>query len=419
MTARDDETFLGAAALLGRRLVRDALWSGERCNWLGDSMEFVDGIWVVVHRALGPDLYGGTSGIALFLARLYGSTGERLFRTTATGAIAHALSRLEDIPPPLRIAFYSGWTGIAYALTELGEAVEDDALVDRALALVADATPDATQAPGLDVIGGAAGAIPALLSLERRHPRGLMPLAFQLGEHLIAAARETEGGWSWNSLEGQTVRDPTGFSHGAAGIAWALLELFAATGDSRFRDAAERGFAYERRWFSAEHENWPDFRAIASPAPGSGTENYAVAWCHGAPGIGLSRLRAYEILGTEDLKLDAEAAIRTTTRVLDYPGYAGQSDFTLCHGRTGNAELLIMAGEVLGDGASQARAEALGQEGIAYFSRNDLPWPCGVPGGGETPNLMLGLAGIGHFYLRLHDPARTSSVLLIRPPAAA
>jgi lantibiotic modifying enzyme len=269
------------------------------------------------------------------------------------------------------------------------------------------------------LFGGPAGAIPALLSFERRHPRGLMPLAVQLGEHLIAAARETEGGWSWNSLEGQTVRDPTGFSHGAAGIAWALLELFASTGESRFRDAAERGFAYERRWFSAEHENWPDFRAIASPAPGSGTENYAVAWCHGAPGIGLSRLRAYEILGTENLKLDAEAAIRTTTRVLDHSGYAGQSDFTLCHGRAGNAELLIMAGEVLGDGASRARAEALGQEGIAYFCRNDLPWPCGVPGGGETPNLMLGLAGIGHFYLRLHDPARTSSVLLIRPPAAA
>jgi hypothetical protein len=47
-----------------------------------------------------------------------------------------------------------------------------------------------------------------------------------------------------------------------------------------------------------------------------------------------------------------------------------------------------------------------------------LPWPCGVPGGGESPSLMLGLAGIGHFYLRLYDPASVPSVLLVKPEAA-
>jgi lantibiotic modifying enzyme len=39
-----------------------------------------------------------------------------------------------------------------------------------------------------------------------------------------------------------------------------------------------------------------------------------------------------------------------------------------------------------------------------------------VPGGGETASLMLGLAGIGYFYLRLHDPEGIPSVLIIRPP---
>jgi lantibiotic modifying enzyme len=34
-------------------------------------------------------------------------------------------------------------------------------------------------------------------------------------------------------------------------------------------------------------------------------------------------------------------------------------------------------------------------------------------GGGETPNLMLGLAGIGYFYLRLYDPVKYPSVLII------
>jgi lantibiotic modifying enzyme len=338
---------------------------------------------------------------------------------TAEGAMAHALSRAEDIPPVARIAFYSGWTGIAYALAELGETAHDAARIDRAFALIAEAARGAADKPGLDVIGGAAGAIPAMIALGRRHRRDdLVPLTLQLGQHLIATARRSEAGLSWDTLAGQTTRDPTGFSHGAAGIAWALLELYAATGDTTFREAAERGFAYERRWFSPEQENWPDFRSIATPAPESGAESYALAWCHGAPGIGLSRLRAYELAKSEDRKGEAEAAIRTTTKALAYAGYGVQSDFSLCHGRAGNAELLIYAGE-LGDAASRANAETLGRQGIEYFDRNRLPWPCGVPGGGESPSLMLGLAGIGHFYLRLHDPARVASVLIIRPPGVA
>jgi lantibiotic modifying enzyme len=44
-----------------------------------------------------------------------------------------------------------------------------------------------------------------------------------------------------------------------------------------------------------------------------------------------------------------------------------------------------------------------------------LQWPCGAPGGAETPNLMLGLAGIGYFYLRLYDPIHTPSLLMVIP----
>jgi type 2 lantibiotic biosynthesis protein LanM len=419
MTVCQDQAFLETAAALGRRLCRDALWAGERCNWLGDSMEFTDNAWSVVHRALGPDLYGGTSGIALFLARLHRLTGERLFQITAEGAMAHAGARARDIASTGRMGFYSGWTGIAYAMAELGDAFNNDEFHERGFALVFEAARDAAENPGLDVVGGSAGAIPALISLHRRYSRdGVLPLAVKLGEHLLATARHDDVGWSWNTLDGQTERDLTGFSHGAAGIGWALLELYAETSNATFRDAAERGFAYERQWFSNEHENWPDFRTIASPAPGGGQSNFSIAWCHGAPGIGLSRLRAYEILGSEDLKREAEAAIRTTTKVLAYPGYGLQSDFTLCHGRSGNAELLIYAAEVLRDDASRASSETLGRQGVEYFGRNNLPWPCGVPGGGETPNLMLGLAGIGYFYLRLYDPAAVPSILMVRPPRA-
>jgi type 2 lantibiotic biosynthesis protein LanM len=419
MTPVRDEIFLDAAAFLGRRLCRDALWAGDRCNWLGDSMEFVGGTWGVIHRALGPEIYGGTSGVALFLATLHRLTGEPLFRITAEGALAQALSRTVDFPSAHRVGFYAGWTGIAYAMAAAGDAFDDAGLIDRAGAMIVAAAREVGAETGLDVLSGSAGAIPALIDFQRRGRRGdLIAIAERLGEQLLTAARKNDAGWSWNTLPGQADRDLTGFSHGTSGVAWALLELFAATGDARFRDAAERGFAYERQWFSKEQENWPDFRTIAT-SPTAGGPGYMVAWCHGAPGIGLARVRAYELAGGDTMRQEAEAAIRTTTRMLNQPSVGLPGDFTLCHGRAGNAELLIYAAQVFGDESLRAAAEAVGRQGIETFRRKDLPWPCGVPGGGETPNLLLGLAGIGYFYLRLHDPVNVPSVLIVRPSDTA
>src|SRR5947208_16789644 len=91
--------YLETAARIGARICRDAIWSRGRCNWLGDSMEKLDGSWKVAHRALTSDVYGGTAGLALFLHRLHSLTGERLFRETAEGAILQATSQISTIPP--------------------------------------------------------------------------------------------------------------------------------------------------------------------------------------------------------------------------------------------------------------------------------------------------------------------------------
>ena len=57
----------------------------------------------------------------------------------------------------------------------------------------------------------------------------------------------------------------TGYSHGAAGIALALLELAARTGAEGFRSAARGAIDYERSLFSSEAGNWPDLRVFDTP----------------------------------------------------------------------------------------------------------------------------------------------------------
>src|SRR5262245_1285365 len=51
------------------------------------------------------------------------------------------------------------------------------------------------------------------------------------------------------------------------------------------------------------------------------------------------------------------------------------------------------------------------ERGIERYAARKARWPCGTHVG-ETPNLMLGLAGIGHSYLRLYQPSIPSILIL-------
>src|SRR5689334_21885132 len=145
-----------------------------------------------------------------------------------------------------------------------------------------------------------------------------------------------------------------------------------------------------------------------------------MAWCHGAPGIGLSRVRAVELLPAEpEVREDAAVALRTTATgvrdALDVP----TTSFSLCHGVAGNAELLLYAGTSLPSPEHRAMAEHVGRVGAMRFEDAGEPWPSGVNGGGDTPNLMLGTAGIGYHYLRLADPERVPPVVIVLADADA
>jgi lantibiotic modifying enzyme len=410
--ATADERFLDVAWSIGTRLCRDAIWDGDRCNWLGDSMEAHGGEWKVAHKSYGADLYSGTSGIALFLANLNRMRPDAVIAETARGAMRQALSVSLEIPPGMRHALYSGWIGIGLALLDTSRLLDEPALKREALHLIDGQRGTPLDAMSLDVISGAAGAILGLCAIDRRNGDDrCLDEARRHAEHLLASANRSGDTWSWTTLPptgSERQNDLAGYSHGTAGIALALLEMFARTNDARFMEGALGGFAYERAHFSAEHQNWPDFRSFASPdaqKPG-----YSLAWCHGAPGIGLSRLRAFALTGDETYRREAEAAIAGTWRSLAVPSAADA--YSLCHGLAGNAELLIVAADTLGDERYRAAAEAIGDRGIAAICRNRDPWPCGILGGGEAPNLMLGTAGIGYFYLRLFDSRAVPSVLL-------
>jgi lantibiotic modifying enzyme len=201
----------------------------------------------------------------------------------------------------------------------------------------------------------------------------------------------------------------TGFSHGAAGIAWALLELSALTGDNRFGEAARAAVSYERSLFSATAGNWPDLR---DPDPSEVSEvqsnSFVTAWCHGAPGIGMARLRSLRHMDDPVARAEIKAAIHTTLQ----QGFGG--NHSLCHGDLGNLELLLLASQVLNDPLYRTEIDRLA--GRILEDIQVRGWVSGVPQGIESPGLMTGLAGIGYGLLRLAEPTRVPSLLTLAPP---
>jgi lantibiotic biosynthesis protein len=399
-TSRSAEERLSAAVAIADRLSAEAIWSGDRCNWVG--AEPVDlRKPALTYRALGPGLYTGSSGVALFLAQMSAATGWHAYHATALAAMRHAISRRADVAPASRAGFYGGWAGLAAAALRTGLLLGSAELVDTGAGLLREVGGLVGHGEAeFDLMSGVAGAIPALAFGHRLTGDDVLAeAAVAAAEWLLTSARRGRTGWSWRSPGLRNSRDLTGLSHGAAGVAVALVEAFGLTGDERFAAGAGHAMRYENGWLDSEKGNWPDFR--------ENTRTYVTLWCHGAPGIALSRLHAYERLGETRWRQDAMLALATTERETRLLADGGGTDFSLCHGLAGNAEPFQEARRVLGI-ESEVPALVAGH-GLERYARTGVAWPCGTHTE-ETPNLMLGLAGIGYFYLRL--ATRAPSVLL-------
>lgn len=430
------ELFMDAALRMGRRVAAQAQWDGDACTWQIMSPDRANpGVRRAVAATASGTVYEGTAGIALFLAELAAATGDDEVRRAALGAVEFSLREGEDLPET-GFGFHAGRPGIAYAAVRVGELLDRPDLFPRAEALLRPLAGKEMQDMGMDVIAGGGGSIPALLAIAGRVDAELVTgIARRLGDHLIAIASRDREGLSWATMRSSSIRNLNGYAHGAAGIGHGLLELYAATGEGQYRYAAEQAFLYERHFFSGADNNWPDLRhtelgeyqfegrmdelkermRAGNPLPPQ-PMRYMSAWCHGAPGIGLSRLRAYQVLGDPLYLEEARASfVNVENSLRDELGM----NFSLCHGRGGNAETLIEGARILGEPELLRAAQEAALQGIARFEDAGVAWPCGTMGAVQDPGLLLGEAGIGLYLLRLARPEIPSVLVLSAPDAGA
>lgn len=351
-------------------------------------------------------LYHGSAGIALFLAYLDAVEPDAGLRSGAERAITHALSS-----PAEEIGAFQGVAGQVYVLTHLhhlwGGSTWLELAVERSRQLAGMIERDRA----FDVLSGCAGVIPVLLGLAAVSGKGL-DTAHRCARHLLACAERTEPGLSWPpERRDEAVANLTGFAHGAAGIGWALLALGAATGGEEYVEAGRSAFDYERSHFDRDRQDWRDMRTSVLEMA-KGQPHFGNAWCNGAAGIGLARLASWVHLGKTDDELlgDAYLALSATLR-----NFSTLGNDTLCHGRSGNAELFLRFAKENDEPAFQLEANTQAQ---AHWRRlaTTPGWPKAGAGHQAMPGLMVGVAGEGMHFLRLAHPDRVPSPLLLDPP---
>lgn len=417
----DDELNTSGAALSPQELIKQATAIAQELKELAFNAHDGSITWIApqlqaekyILQPLRLDIYGGTAGIVIFLAALEKVTGGAGLAEFIQGAIKPLR---EAIKIPIQTLSRNGYTigGVAgigsliYAFTCISKFLDQPSLLEDAQEVASLISPSAIATDKhLDVVNGCAGAILALLALYKKtNSASIIEKAVCCGEHLLATRTTNNKGFrAWHRIG---VDFLTGFSHGAAGIAYALLLLYEATGEKRFLETATESISYEQSVFDELRGNWPDYREATQM---DGSAEFMTAWCHGAPGIALARMGGLSILSTTQIEKNVVAALETTRK------FSLQGKDHLCCGNFGRIEVLQVAAQTynrqeLSDLALLQASwvvDRANRRGSYHLFNNFIK-------GIFHPSFFQGTSGIGYQLLRLAHPNLLPSVLLLEEP---
>jgi type 2 lantibiotic biosynthesis protein LanM len=373
------------------------------------------------YSPVGYDLYSGLSGIAMFFAALAKASGDPRYRQDALATLQMIRQDVrrhgQTVLNHMGIGGVGGFSSVIYAFAAVHRLIDAPDLLEDALEMVSLMTDGMIgQDRHFDVIQGSAGAIFALVALyDATRSEAVLHKASVCAGHLLRHRVEAANGLRvWKS--GSFDRPLCGFSHGASGVAAALLRLYARTGDYALAAAAHEALAYERRLFRPDTDRWPDLRFA-----GEGREGLTDAWCHGAAGIGLARLEALRHVSPNEPDAEPYRAYRNelekAVSIVRNAQWTGVTD-AVCCGNMGRLEfLLAVSNQYSGSGDFPASADLPGvirqhaeKMIVSYRKKGSFQFASHVQL--EPPGFFQGLSGIGYQLLRILHPARLPSVLM-------
>lgn len=390
------------AATLGAKILLDATETSDGSLTWGRGYD----------RARRPiadaGLFNGRIGEALLFAALARATGDARFAAAAERVVLPLRRRLRAPNGPNATARETGLGlmglgSMLYGLVRIGQYLGEPSIIaDTRLAAAGLASATIHSDHRCEIGWGTSGLILGLLAVHETGDGVALDQATRCGAHLLErrVADPVTGLRAWPTHGGMPS---AGFAHGSSGIAHALLELYRRVPDSLYPDAAIEAFAYERALYCKETGDWPDVRGQ--------TTAVFCSWCHGAPGVGFSRLAALRNLTDRDqhgLLADLRVTLR---RTVSYQA-TGEPD-NLCCGNLGRADFLLEAGIRLGNPSLVDAANMiLGKCVRAATPEGYFMLPVYTEAHTQ-PGLWQGLTGIAYTLLRFGAPQAHRCLLLL------
>ncbi len=307
----------------------------------------------------------GAAGLSFVLEEVYRSSGQQRFRD----------------------AFLQGLSLIKAGARPAGAGIEWDNVTD--------------------IISGSAGIGLFLLYAGRElGDPSLFELAEKAGRRLIELGKPEAGGLKW-AMSPDFSRLMPNFSHGTAGVAYFLADLYGRTGKKEFLDAALAG----ARYLTAVADKSGDGCLIFHSEP-DGRDLYYLGWCHGPAGRARLFYRLFEVTGDkawkEWMERSARAILRSGIPEKRTPGF--WDNVGLCCGTAGVADFFLdlrrlTKDEAYLDFARRLTANLLSKadpegEGLKWVQAEHRVRPEFLQ---AQTGLMQGAAGIGLYLLRLDE----------------
>ena len=379
------------------------------------------------------DLYTGTAGVLAGCAEAAAAgLGTAQVSAGARARLLQLATRGPGVATLPDDGLFSGWAGVAVALRAWSRATGDAAAAAAAGQLTSQIAGRILQAPVgppecTDVISGDAGILLALLAdgSGRADGSGLadgsgaaVRAAHVLAGRLAEAAEPGPDGLHWRMAPGYEHLMP-GFSHGTAGVAYALAAAGRTLNRGDLVNVANRGAC---ALLAIGHHPGGWAVPLAIP-PGPSGPAVAYGWCHGAAGT----VRLFLLLNEIDPQPRWQYAVDACLHALRdsrlparlYPGY--WDNLARCCGTAGVGQLLLDRYQATGDTALLDWVGILAADvtGRAVSTPHGLTWsnteytrtPPELP---PEPGFMQGAAGIAGWLARLHA-LRTRSDAPPRP----
>jgi hypothetical protein len=371
------------------------------------------------------DLFQGNSGIALFFLARYSYSGSQADLHIAQRTMDFVADHLAQNSPQA-FGLFTGLSGVIYTYIRLFELGSDPQYLDRAHALALTYQDQLVRHTiKADLLSGYSGSLFVLTLLQHYRPDpALIQLIQQLIDRLVQEARPSEKGLKWDYNQSKSAYDSlTGFSHGASGIAYMLLQLAEYFDNEALLYLAEEALLYEMQYFHVDFDNWLDLRLGSHRLQSVNIQQWELknflpyiqelnSWAHGAAGIGLARHAAWRATG-KAAYLDQCRSIAKKCSADILRG--DRQDYTVCSGYTGLLSYMLHYPHTAQEYSGELLLHVIDKAQLQYQTAGS--YNSYISAGRDDYGLLSGAAGIGYSILQLLDD-RMSSVLCPRLPPA-